>query len=179
MSDTATDATRIQRPSAAAIATTVAAAFLLAGCFGGGTRVQAPPLPATPAQPVETRELPPVEPLPADEEPLEEETRIAALPDETTALEVSESDLVGGWALTSGGETCQLFMTLTRWEGGNRASTRGCGNETLAAVSAWELSGKTITLKDGEGATVATVLATAPQTFNGRSAEGLAVTVAR
>ncbi len=161
----------------------LAAAAALAGCTSG-TRFQASPLPATPATPVQQTTLAPVEPPPTNEEPLDaepaaEETEVAALPPEETALEVSRNDLVGGWALSSGGETCQLFMSLTQWTGGYRASTRGCTGEALSSISAWDLTGKTVTLKGGEGQTVATLLATGQQTFSGSSAAGRAVTVSR
>ena len=42
---------------------------------------------------------------------------------------VGRTDLLGGWTITSGGDSCQLFMTLTSWTGGYRASTRGCNSD--------------------------------------------------
>ncbi len=31
---------------------------------------------------------------------------------------IGRTDLVGGWTITSGSYSCQLFMTLTSWTGG-------------------------------------------------------------
>ncbi|MEM9224627.1 MAG: AprI/Inh family metalloprotease inhibitor, partial [Pseudomonadota bacterium] len=109
-------------------------------------------LPPAQTAPVRTAELPPPPqqeaPAPVSEEPLPgEEQPAAAVPAETQALEVGRTDLLGGWALSSGGETCQLFMSLTTWTGGYRASTRGCNSPQLAGISSWDLAGKTVTLK--------------------------------
>ncbi|MEO1102169.1 MAG: AprI/Inh family metalloprotease inhibitor, partial [Pseudomonadota bacterium] len=104
----------------------------------------------------------------------------ATVPPEASALEIGRTDLLGGWAISSGGETCQLFMSLTTWTGGYRASTRGCNGPQLSGISSWDLSGKTVTLKGGEGASpVASLVATNPQTFNGATADGAAITVSR
>ena len=159
-------------------------AVALAGCSSTSTRYAAP-LPATPSQPVSSGQLQPIEPTPPPveeqivEEQITTETQVAALPDQTTALELQRTDLLGGWGVTSGGETCQLFMTLTTWTGGYRASTRGCQGEELSKVSAWELSGKQIVLKNAEGANVATLLATQADNFNGATVGGRAISVYR
>tara|TARA_R110002020_G_scaffold76744_4_gene194297 strand:+ start:9558 stop:10076 length:519 start_codon:yes stop_codon:yes gene_type:complete len=162
----------------------LASAVALAGCSSTSTRYAAP-LPATPSQPVSSGQLQPIEPTPPPveeqivEEQITTETQVAALPDQTTALELQRTDLLGGWGVTSGGETCQLFMTLTTWTGGYRASTRGCQGEELSKVSAWELSGKQIVLKNAEGANVATLLATQADNFNGATVGGRAISVYR
>lgn len=155
--------------------------LVLAGCLGTRTRPAA--LPPAQTAPVRTAELPPPQtpPAPVAEEPLPEpEQPAAVVPPESQALEIGRTDLLGGWALSSGGETCQLFMSLTTWTGGYRASTRGCNGPQLASISAWDLTGKTVTLKGGEGAvTVASLVATNEQTFNGATADGAAITVSR
>ncbi|MEW5423748.1 AprI/Inh family metalloprotease inhibitor [Amorphus sp. 3PC139-8] len=155
------------------------------GCSSTSGRY-ASPLPAAPSQPVASGQLQPIEPAPAPvEQPLEEptdtgmETQVASLPDQTSALELQKNDLLGGWGITSAGETCQLFMTLTTWTGGYRASTRGCQGEELSTISAWELSGKQIVLKNGDGANVATLLAIEPGKFNGATVTGRGITVFR
>jgi hypothetical protein len=93
---------------------------------------------------------------------------------------VGRTDLLGGWTLSSGGDTCQLFMSLTQWTGGYRASTRGCTRPDLAGISAWELAGNTVTLKGGEGGDqVASLVATDSQRFSGATATGTPITVSR
>jgi len=166
-----------------ATVTVLGIAVIVAGCSSQRSRVER--LPPAQTAPVRTAELPPPpqeeEPAPVSEEPLPgEETEVASLPPESEALDIGRSDLLGGWALTSGGETCQLFMSLTTWTGGYRASTRGCASPQLSGISAWDLQGKTVTLKGGEGAIpVASLVATDAQTFNGATADGAPITVAR
>lgn len=158
-------------------------ALLLAGCFGSKPKVAS--LPPAQTAPVRTAALPPppeVEtPAPIADEPLPEpDAPAATVPPESSALEIGRTDLLGGWALASGGQTCQLFMSLTTWTGGYRASTRGCSEPELAGISAWDLTGKTVTLKGGDGAVpVASLVATNSQTFNGATAQGAAITVSR
>lgn len=159
-------------------------ALLLSGCFGSKPKVQS--LPPAQTAPVRTAALPPPPaaetPAPISDEPLPdaEAPPAATVPPETAALEIGRTDLLGGWALSSGGQTCQLFMSLTTWTGGYRASTRGCTAPGLSEISAWDLNGKTVTLKGGEGAVpVASLVATNPQTFNGATAQGASITVSR
>jgi len=162
----------------------VATAVALAGCSSTSTRYAAP-LPATPSQPVSSGQLQPIEPVqPPVEEVVEEtvtteETQMAALPDQTSALNLERTDLLGGWGVTSAGETCQLFMTLTTWTGGYRASTRGCQGDELSTISAWELNGKQISLKNADGGSVATLLATQADRFNGATVAGRSISVYR
>jgi hypothetical protein len=160
-------------------------AATLAGCFGQQRQV-VEPVRAAPSEPVQSADLAPppgeVPEAPVAEEPLpgEGETEVTALPDAAPGLEVGRTDLLGGWQLSSGGETCQLFMSLTQWTGGYRASTRGCQSPQLAGISAWELSGSTVTLKSGEGASqVASLVATEPQRFSGATSTGTPITVSR
>jgi hypothetical protein len=159
--------------------------LVLAGCFSNTRRVEV--VQAAPSEPVQEAELAPPEEegpeAPIAEEGLPgegEETQVASLPAADPALDIGRTDLLGGWTLASGGETCQLFMSLTQWTGGYRASTRGCSGEALAGISAWELDGTTVTLKGGEDATpVASVVATAPQQFSGATTGGAQITVSR
>lgn len=158
----------------------------LASCMG--LRRGPQPVIAAPSQPVQRAELPPPQqpepPAPIADEALpgegEAEVQVAAATVPTGGVAVGRTDLLGGWAISSGGETCQLFMSLTQWTGGYRASTRGCNSPTLAGISAWDLADNTVTLKSGEGGgTVATLAATEQTRFNGATSEGAAITVSR
>lgn len=159
----------------------VPACVLLAACSSSSQRVQS--LPPAPAQPVQTAALQPPPTLPEGGDPLldaeTEETVAVAPPEPSSAIEVGRTDLIGGWAVSSGGDTCQLFMSLTQWEGGYRASTRGCSNPRLASISAWELSGNRVQLKGEAGAPVATLAAAEETRFNGATTDGDAITVQR
>ena len=162
----------------------VALAVALCGCGSIGA-IGLPPLGKSQPQPTETGGLPPTtaeastttdgqvtsQPLPAD-------TQQAALPAPTTttkpAGEVGRTDLLGGWTISAGGDSCQLFMTLTSWTGGYRASTRGCTNTTLKAISAWNLEGKDVVLAGAGGAPVARLQPAGNARYSGQTEGGAA-----
>lgn len=163
--------------------TPLAAALLALLAAGGCSRFGANEpmaLPAVPAAPVATAELPPPPvAMPPIEEPPPPLITPVALPTAETQLPVQRNELVGGWVIESGGERCQLFINLTGWTGGYRASTRGCTSEQLKGVSAWDLAGKEITLKDSATAPIATLVSVEPGRFTGRLSSGAGVTVFR
>jgi hypothetical protein len=82
---------------------------------------------------------------------------------------LGRTDLLGGWTITSAGDSCQLFMTLTSWTGGYRASTRGCTTDTLKSISAWNLQGTSVVLAGQGGSPVATLASTGPNRFDGQA----------
>jgi hypothetical protein len=82
---------------------------------------------------------------------------------------LGRTDLLGGWTIASGGDSCQLFMTLTTWTGGYRASTRGCSNGVLKSISAWNLDGKQVVLAGTGGAPVARLSSSGNNRFDGRT----------
>lgn len=105
-------------------------------------------------------------------------TQVAAA-DATGAVEVGRTDLLGGWTLSSGSENCELFMTLTSWSGGYRATTRNCTSPALQGVSAWNLDGREVALVDQSGATVARLVPSTKTRFSGQTSTGTPVSVFR
>ncbi|MCC6737119.1 MAG: AprI/Inh family metalloprotease inhibitor [Bauldia sp.] len=85
---------------------------------------------------------------------------------------VRSTDLIGGWTVTAGSDTCQLFMTLTAWTGGYRASTRDCSSAVLQSISAWNLSGASVTLASSDGTTLATLGSVSATRFEGQLVAG-------
>jgi hypothetical protein len=85
------------------------------------------------------------------------------------AGEIARPDLLGAWTLTDGTESCELFMTLTTWTGGYRASTRGCTSTTLASISAWDLNGQQVVLAGPEGVAVARLYSSGMNRFDGQT----------
>jgi predicted small lipoprotein YifL len=85
---------------------------------------------------------------------------------------LGRTDLLGGWTIASSGDSCQLFMTLTSWTGGYRASTRGCTSDTLKSISAWNLDGKQVVLAGQGGVTVARLFSSGGNRFDGQTEGG-------
>ncbi len=40
----------------------------------------------------------------------------------------SKESVLGQWSISASGESCQIVVSLTTWQGGHRASTRGCSH---------------------------------------------------
>jgi hypothetical protein len=151
-----------------------------------------------PATPVETGGLPPVQESPPMDAPgvagaapdnsptypvpggttAGADTSVAALPPAAAPAAdggkaaLSRTDLLGGWTIASGGDSCQLFMTLTSWTGGYRASTRGCHNDPLKSISAWNLDGNQVVLAGQGGTPVARLSASGGSRFDGQTEGG-------
>jgi hypothetical protein len=162
----------------------VLTAAATAGCmpFGREARAPARAIPATPT-PLAAAPTAPVTQSPLPPPP---GTAAAATPGATAGaatsgrnVEVGRTDLLGGWTLASGGDSCQLFMSLTTWSGGDRATTRGCNTEALKGVSAWNLEGSQVMLLNDSGGTVARLSPTSKTQFNGLTQGGGPVSVSR
>jgi len=160
---------------------------LAAGCqrLSGG-RNYAAPLPATPTTPVGTGNLDPLNPnATADGTGVDGQAPAAAdlasnpVAAPADAKEVGRTDLLGGWKLSSAGDNCMAFMTLTTWSGGYRANTRGCASPALSGIAAWDLSGNRVVLKDGSGVIVAQLYSSASGQFNGQTATGSPISLYR
>ncbi len=100
-------------------------------------------------------------------------------PAATTSGELGRTDLLGGWTMAAAGESCQLFMTLTTWAGGYRASTRGCTNASLQGISAWNIEAGQVQLFNDAGSTVARLYPTSKSQLDGQSTGGGPVTLTR
>jgi hypothetical protein len=161
----------------------VALAVTLCGCGSIGA-IGLPPLGGNQPPPgVEAGGLPP--PIATTEtpaggnavitEPLPDPgatTATAAAPPPAAGGSLGRTDLLGGWTIASSSDSCQLFMTLTSWTGGYRASTRGCSSSVLKSISAWNLEGKQVVLAGQGGAPVARLASSGNNRFDGQ-AEGV------
>ncbi|WP_298818800.1 protease inhibitor Inh/omp19 family protein [uncultured Roseibium sp.] len=151
-----------------------------------GNRNYAAPLPATPTTPVGTGTLDPLDPNAPPPgttltDPNAAPTDLASNPvaAPSGAKEVGRTDLLGGWKLSSSGDSCMAFMTLTTWSGGYRANTRGCATPALSGISAWDLNGNQVVLKDGSGVIVAQLYSSSPGQFNGQTSSGSPISLFR
>ncbi|MBB5753606.1 protease inhibitor Inh/omp19 family protein [Prosthecomicrobium pneumaticum] len=96
----------------------------------------------------------------------------AAAPATPSGAEIGRTDLLGGWTVSSSGQSCQLFMTLTSWTGGYRASTRGCQDGVLKSISAWSLAGNQVVLSGEGGTPVARLHSAGGNRFDGQTEQG-------
>jgi len=96
-----------------------------------------------------------------------------------SAVQLSRADMLGAWQLASTADTCQLFMTLTTWTGGYRATTKGCNSVELANVTAWDLQDNRVVLVGATGSQVASLTPSGGNRFSGATKSGAPVTVSR
>lgn len=144
-----------------------------------------PPLPGQPGAPVAGAPVDPNAPPVAGQPPV---PPVAAAPGKTQVADagtaaggapVGRTELLGGWRIASGTDNCQLFMNLTSWAGGYRAISKGCTSFELQKISAWDLQGKTVTLKGSDGSTVATLVGAGGEKFTGRTSSSQPITLSR
>jgi hypothetical protein len=93
--------------------------------------------------------------------------------------QLGRTDLLGGWTISTASDSCQLFMTLTTWAGGYRASTRNCTSANLQTVSAWNMEGTQVQLLNDAGTTVARLYPSSNTQFTGQTEGGGPITVSR
>ncbi len=92
---------------------------------------------------------------------------------------IGRGELAGGWKLSSSADNCQLFITLTTWSGGYRASTKGCSSAEFQRISAWDVSGRQVFLKSGDGAVVATLTPAGQERYAGSTGSKQSVSLSR
>ena len=176
-------------------------AVALAGCSTAGFerfgRNNAASLPPAPTTPVESQTLSPlvlgdgqtdpnlVQPtLPQTNQPINNAmgaeaeldppagqiTQGIAAP--ASARVLKRTDLLGAWTLASGAEQCKLNVNLTNWNGGYRASTRGCASPDLQRINAWRLDGKQVLLIAEDGVSpMARLFSITPARFDGQATQ--------
>jgi Protease inhibitor Inh len=167
-------------------------AMLAGGCsmfsFGRGEPRGAPPQPiaAAPTGTITDNPLPPpgeAAPPPSGLAALNPSLQTSAVqqpvPPPLGSDQIGRTDLLGGWTITTASDSCQLFMTLTTWAGGYRASTKNCTSPGLQTVSAWNLEGTQVQLLNDAGATVARLYPSSKTQFSGQTEGGGPITVSR
>ncbi len=162
---------------------------MTAGCslnlFGRDEPRSPPPLVSAPAGTVSGTNLPPPDGSVATTEApsglaaLDPNAAAAPPPPVVSSNELGRTDLLGGWTIAAAGDSCQLFMTLTTWAGGYRASTRGCVSPQFQGISAWNLESGQVQLLDDAGTTVARLYPTTKSQLDGQTPGGGPVTVTR
>jgi hypothetical protein len=164
----------------------VAVAAVLGGCqrtsFGGlNTQPQPAPLMPAPVGGVESGQLaPPMAPQPGEfpAAPTAPEQTMAPQVAEANAPELTREALIGRWSATSGGTSCDVFLSLTKWTGGYRAASRGCvGN--AAAIAAWDVQGKQVILADSSGNQIARLYQSANERYDGSTSTGQPIALSR
>lgn len=145
------------------------------------------PLRPAPTGQVASSQLPPPPAPPPPVSTMPTETPAASTPGTPAATApvqtasagpVTREGLVGAWKVSSGGGNCQIFMALTKWTGGYRAASRGCPGQ-VADVSAWDVSGSQVVLKDSSGSTVASLNNSGGTRYDGSTTGGQSISLYR
>lgn len=180
-------------------AAALAALAVLAGCVGNQSRVSR--LPPSPSGSVTTQQLPPpTYPQGGQASEMDSGDQMAgdqmdspnATPGEdgtfgqpqqqvavaNTGSAPTKEDVLGQWSISASGETCQIVVSLTGWQGGHRASTRGCSSPELKNIGAWNVEGNYVVLKDNDGNALGR-LAQAGTGYQGRLELGGGVSMTR
>lgn len=96
-----------------------------------------------------------------------------------SAVQLSRADMLGAWQLASASDNCQLFMTLTTWTGGYRATTKGCTSVELSNITAWDLENNQVILVGATGSQVASLVGAGGNRFSGQTRSGAQLSVSR
>lgn len=165
----------------------VAVAAVLGGCQRtsfGGLNAQQPQQPAplmpAPVGGVQSGQLAPPTPQPGafPEAPAVSDQTVATQVAEANAPELTREALIGRWSAGTGGSTCDVFLSLTKWTGGYRAASRGCVG-SAAAISAWDVQGKQVILADSSGNQVARLYQSANERYDGSTSAGQSISLSR
>ncbi|WEX09892.1 protease inhibitor Inh/omp19 family protein [Chelativorans sp. AA-79] len=165
-------------------------ALALAGCQSerlNPVPARAPqPLPAAPSGTVTGSQLPP----PAQPgaggfppAPGQTGTEMAAVDPAgqaaaASAAPIEKNSLLGSWSVNTGGSTCQMFLTLTKYGNSSRGGTRGCSNE-LANMRAWDVAGNQVVVYDEGGNTIARLNSTGAGSYSGQTTGGSSISLSR
>ncbi|WP_419908042.1 protease inhibitor Inh/omp19 family protein [Hoeflea sp.] len=155
-------------------------AVAVAGCQRTGFRTGQPaPLSPAPVGDIQSGQLPPAgqsdfPDAPTTQGPSEQELQTVA----ANAPEVTRDSMVGRWTISTGGNSCDVFLALTKWTGGYRAASRGC-NDQAALISAWDVQGKQVILNDSSGNQFAALYKSGEQRFDGTTAVGQPISLNR
>ena len=91
---------------------------------------------------------------------------------------ISRNSVLGAYKVTTTGGNCQIILSLTKWTGGYRAASRGCPG-AVADVSAWDVSGSQVLLKDSGGSQVASLSKSGGSRYDGQTKGGQAISLYR
>lgn len=164
----------------------VALATVLAGCqrtsFGGPSTQPLPaPIRPAPVGGVQSGQLlPPTTPTPGQfpAAPTQPDATVSTDVAAANAPELTREALIGRWSAGTGGTTCDVFLSLTKWTGGYRAASRGCVGDA-AAITAWNVQGKQVILSDSGGNQVARLYQSANERYDGSTSAGQSISLSR
>ncbi|MFK7903199.1 MAG: AprI/Inh family metalloprotease inhibitor [Nitratireductor sp.] len=92
---------------------------------------------------------------------------------------VTREAVSGTWVVASDNPNCRMILAFTKWQGGYRAASRKCSSAELGAISAWDVSGKQVVLKDSGGNTVARLFNSGGERYDGTTNSGAPISLSR
>lgn len=167
------------------------AAIALAGCsstrFSSMDSTQPAPLPAAPAGSVSSSQLPPpAQPGTADPSKFPAApgggTQVASLPPSSSppagAADLTPSSVAGVWNVSVSGQSCKVATPQTKFGSGYRAGPLHCP-APIDGIKSWNVSGKQLTLYDGDGGTLARLYSSGGEKFDGQTSSGQPISLTR
>lgn len=94
------------------------------------------------------------------------------------SMDVTKAQMLGSWKVASGGTSCNMFLTLTKFGNFSRGGTNRCVGE-LTTMRSWDVNGKQIVLMDANGNPVGHLFKTADNQFSGSTNSGVQISVTR
>lgn len=167
------------------------AAIALAGCsstrFSSMDSAQPAPLPAAPSGSVSSSQLPPpAQPGTADPSKFPAApgggTQVASLPPAggppAGAADLTPSSVAGVWNVSVSGQSCKVATPQTKFGSGYRAGPLHCP-PPIDGIKSWNVSGKQLTLFDGDGGTLARLYSSGGEKFDGQTSSGQPISLTR
>lgn len=96
----------------------------------------------------------------------------------STGAPIAKEKIAGVWNVNTGGSTCRVATSLTKFGDAYRAASLGCGGD-VASLGSWNVSGTQLVLNDRGGAKVATLFADGSGGYSGQTNGGRAISLTR
>ena len=158
----------------------LASVVALAGCQRTAPVYSQPsPLSPAPVGNIENSQLPPAgqagfPEAPTTTGPSEQQMETVA----ANAPELTLDSLVGRWTLSTGGNSCDVFMAKTKWGQNWKMAPRGCVDQ-MKLLDMWNVEGKQVLLSDASGNQIARLYKSGDKRFDGTTASGQPISLNR
>lgn len=85
--------------------------------------------------------------------------------------------MIGSWK-AGGGDSCQVFLTLTKMGSMSRGGSRGCSGD-LTKMRGWDVKGQQVVFYDDSGNQIAALYSSGGNRYDGQTSGGQAINLSR